>query len=250
MRLPATTTPRFLGIDGCRGGWVWIGDLGSGWSGGMAPTLERLRPMMLDASLTLIDMPIGLLDAGAAERRCDREARAFLGRPRASSVFRTPCRSALQAVDQGYEQACAINRQCTGVGLSRQAFNIMRKMLELDALLRATPSLAASVRESHPEVCLCGLNGERPMQFNKRSSAGRRERRALLQRWSHDIGAAVDALTNRTLRRDLAIDDAIDAAVLALTARRSVQLGRVSLLPAAAPTDSMGLPMAILRPPI
>jgi predicted RNase H-like nuclease len=250
MRLGAATPPRFLGIDGCRGGWVWIGDLGEGWEGGVVPTLERLRPMMLDASLTLIDMPIGLLDAGAAERRCDREARALLGRPRASSVFRTPCRPATQAVDQGYERTCEINRQYTGVGLSRQAFNIMHKMLEVDALLRAHRSLAANVRESHPEVCLLGLNGERPMRFNKRTSVGRRERRELLKRWSADILTAVDALTARTSRRELAIDDAIDAAVLALTARRSIQLGRISLLPACAPTDSMGLPMTILRPPV
>lgn len=243
------TPPRVVGIDGCRGGWVWIGDVGDGWSGGVVPALERLRPMLAGSALTLIDMPIGLLDAGRAERECDREARALLGRPRASSVFRVPCRPAMQALDQGYTQACEINRRHTGVGLSLQTFNIMRKIHEVDALLRNHPGMSSIVRESHPEVCLWGLNREQSMRFNKRTIGGRRERRELLRRCSSGIEAAVDAVIVQTSRRDVAIDDAIDAAVLALAARRSVEIGRVSALPQFVPTDSAGLPMAILIPP-
>jgi predicted RNase H-like nuclease len=51
------------------------------------------------------------------------------------------------------------------------------------------------------------------------------------------------------LRRELALDDAIDAAVLAFAARRILQCGTAGSLPRQAPTDSLGLPMAILLPP-
>lgn len=238
-----------IGIDGCRGGWVWIGNQGDGCCGGMVSELEALLPALASAQLTLIDMPIGLLESGAVERRCDQEARALLGRPRASSVFRAPSRPALDAVDQGHAAVCAINRQATGVGLSLQTFNIMPKIVELDQLLQQHPHLRVRVRESHPELCLLGLNQGRPMGLNKRTAAGQRERRQLLSRWSAEIDAMVDHVAARYPRRALAVDDVIDAAVLALAARHIREFGQPRELPCTPAVDATGLRMAILMAP-
>jgi predicted RNase H-like nuclease len=191
-------------------------------------------------------MPIGLMDGGSVERRCDQEARALLGRPRASSVFRAPCRPALEAIDQGHAAACAINRHASGVGLSVQTFNIMAKIRELDRLLQRHRSLRASVRESHPELCLFGLNQDQAMRFNKRALAGQRERRQVLRHWSSEIEATIDRLATRYPRRALAVDDVVDAAVLAIAARRIHQVGQSRALPSCPVVDNAGLPMAIL----
>ena len=215
----------------------------------MVPELEVLLPALSGAHLTLIDMPIGLLDNGAFERRCDQEARALLGRPRASSVFRAPSRPALDAIAQGHAAVCAINRQATGVGLSLQTFNIMPKIVELDRLLQRHAHLRVRVRESHPELCLLGLNQGCPMRFNKRTAAGQRERRELLSRWSGEVDAMVDQVAALYPRRALAIDDVVDAAVLALAARRIHQVGQPRELPSTPAVDTTGLRMAILMAP-
>ena len=253
LALEASAASATIGIDGCRGGWVWIGELGEGWRGGVVRELKALLPLLARTRLTLIDMPIGLLEGGAMERQCDREARALLGRPRGSSVFRAPCRPALAALDQGYTAACAINREITGVGLSLQTYNIMHKIRELDALLQRQPDLCEGLRESHPEVCLLGLNRGQPMSFNKRSAGGQRERCGLLQHSIRDAGllpidAIIEALLSRVPRRQLAIDDVVDAAILAVTAQHIIGRGRQRQLPSPAPRDARGLPMTILMP--
>jgi predicted RNase H-like nuclease len=188
-------------------------------------------------------MPIGLLDAGPAERACDREARALLGRPRGSSVFRAPSRAALDAAD--YAAACALNRARTGVALSLQTWNILPKIRELDALLRQQPRLRGRLREAHPEVCLYGLAGGRAMAHNKRTAAGRRERTALLAHLSPPALHAAETLTAAHPRRRVAADDALDAAALAVTA---ALLGDhpARTLPAHPPADALGLPMEMV----
>jgi predicted RNase H-like nuclease len=210
--------------------------------------MDQLRPLLERASLALIDMPIGLLDGGTEERACDRQARALLGRPRASSVFRPPCRAALMALAQGYTQACAVNRRETGVGLSKQTFNIMPKVEALDRFLRQHPWLHERLRESHPELCLWWLNAQQAMHFNKRTLAGRRERQALLSTRASELEPIISGLMHRTLRRDLALDDVVDACVLAVAARQILCDQRAEWLPDSRHTDRHGLAMSILIP--
>lgn len=238
----------WLGIDGCRGGWVWVGDLGDGWRGGLVQALDELLPLLAQAELALIDMPIGLLDGVRDERACDRQTRALLGRPRASSVFRPPCRAALAAMHQGYAAVCEVNRRETGVALSRQTFNIMPKLWELDRFLQDHPALGQRLRESHPELCLWWLNAEQPMPSGKRTACGRRERRELLLAHADGLDQIINGLMQRFLRRDIALDDAIDAGVLALVARQIVQDRSARSVPSSAPRDRHGLAMAILIP--
>lgn len=231
-----------IGIDGCRSGWVWCGLLYGSWQGGVVEQLQQIQ-CLEQVDLALIDMPIGLLQRGADERRCDHEARALLGRPRASSVFRPPCRPALEASD--YAQACALNRAHTGVALSKQTWNIAPKIRELDQLLAAKQPLRSRLLEAHPELCLWGLAGSRPMRYNKRTMRGRQERLALLRRLDPNSIELIDILACSYPRRGLAFDDIIDATVLALTAAAAVCDG-ARRLPQRAELGETGLPMQLL----
>ncbi len=234
-----------VGIDGCRAGWVWCRRSAAGWDGGLTADLAALKPIILASELALVDMPIGLVSSAGGERRCDPAARALLGRPRASSVFRPPCRAALDATD--YADACVINRRCTGVALSKQTWNITGKMLELDRTLSADASLRGRLREAHPELCLWGLAGGRAMLHNKRTAAGRAERRQLLGTLDADGLPFLDALGAAQPKRAVAADDILDAATLALTGViAAADASRLHRVPDTPEHDDLGLPMEML----
>ena len=111
-------------------------------------------------ALIAVDIPIGLLDrAQPGGRPCDRNARILLGRARASSVFTPPIRAALKA--RAYREAMRLN----GAGMSKQAFNIMAKIREVDGVIE--PGSQDRVFEAHPELAFIGLAG-RPMRHNRR----------------------------------------------------------------------------------
>ncbi len=201
---PAPLIPAggFGGLDGCRAGWVLATILppGRGRSGrsgrssagttrGQAtggpgpPALVDVRiiatfaeavALVHDATLATlaVDMPVGLPAAGA--RPADQDARRRLG-PRRSSVFPTPVRATLGAHD--YPEALARSRAVDGRGLSKQAFNLLGKIAEVDEAM--TPELQARVVECHPEVGFARLAGA-PLTTTKHSPSGRAERAALL----------------------------------------------------------------------
>jgi len=89
-----TSATTFIGIDGCRAGWFCVilntGDNGSCCVASDARAVGELAAV---ADSVLIDIPIGLPDAGPEGRLCDRVARQLLGRGRASSVFSAPASS-------------------------------------------------------------------------------------------------------------------------------------------------------------
>jgi predicted RNase H-like nuclease len=190
----------------------------------------------------VVDMPIGLQEgAEPGGRSCDRAARRRLGRRR-SSVFAPPTRAALPAGD--YRDALARSRASSGagLGLSRQACNLLPKLRELDGYM--TARLQDRVLEGHPELAFAALTGE-PMAHSKRRAEGRRERSALLARQYGDCLPDVEALLDRYGRGSLAADDILDACVLALTAWR-IQLGQGRRLPEGEPPlDARGLRMEI-----
>jgi predicted RNase H-like nuclease len=156
---------RYVGIDGCRGGWfaVTMGDDGS-WKTGLFDSLKDVLASFPGARHVLVDIPIGL--PKNAPRTCDREARRLLGPKRASSVFPVPCRKAVYA--RTYERACALNRRAIGVSISMQTKAICPKIAEADRLLQSSRHLVGMVRESHPELCLWALLGGRPLRFPRR----------------------------------------------------------------------------------
>ena len=222
MSFPAggPQTHGVLGVDGCRSGWVGVvlaparpvvGVLGA--------TIAELVEAASAAAGTLqaigIDMPIHPPEAGY--RQADLAARAHLGR-KASSIFPTPARSVLDA--PSYADACAVARALDGRAISRQAWALRAKILEVGAWQPAAPW---PVYEVHPEVSFSLLTGA-PILAGKRRAAGLAARRQALSE------AGIVAPTDLAEARGVAADDVLDAAVVAWSARR-IAAGRARTFP-------------------
>lgn len=242
----------FVGVDGCRCGWFSVGFNTHGhYELKVFCAFGKLLSYYHEAKLILVDIPIGLPD-GPDEREADRRARKRLG-PRRSSVFRTPTRQTVCQVSRAPRDYGAANkkeRQTAGVGLSRQAFEIARKINEVDSvMLNPDRSARPRIRESHPEICFWALNCEQPMKFNKRRPAGAMERIRVLERVEPRTRQIFDKACCKFLDRGAAEDDILDALVLAVTACRGHR--RLKTLPkrppeAAPPEDAEGLPMEMV----
>jgi predicted RNase H-like nuclease len=222
------------GLDGCRAGWVMAtvplgatGPLRLELVDDLRDVVSRMETGTLAAAA--IDIPIGL--ATAAPRRCDVEARRLLG-PRRSSVFPAPARSVLGAA--GYEEACARSALACGKKISRQLFNILPKIQQVDAVV--TPQRQARLFEMCPELSFALLAGA-PMRANKRSAAGRAERRAALEAVFGDL----EPFDRRP--RGAAPDDVLDALIGAWTARRHATQAHVQL---GGELDAKGLRMEMI----
>jgi predicted RNase H-like nuclease len=198
------------GIDGCRGGWVAfkvdLTSLDTSVELIDLPSIFSKKPD--DLAILAIDIPIGLLDG---PRACDKAARKLLGRPRGSSVFPPPCRSALGA--QTYEEASSINRQKTTRGMSQQASGIAPKIKQVDDAI--TSDCQQWVFEVHPEVCFWALNQHRPMAHKKTAQEGIAERIAILRPVFSQIEKHVADRPSR-----VGADDLLDAAAAAWTGLR------------------------------
>ena len=231
-----------LGADACRDGWVGIllelgGDAqpaGPGRAfahaeiaGLVAQAGERAGGML---AVIGIDMPIGIPDRGV--RTADLLARKAAG-PRLASVFITPVRSALACAD--HASASALNKRLTGSGISRQAFNLTEKILQVDRWL---PEAPCPVAEVHPELCFAAMAGA-PLADSKSTWAGAATRSALLA--AQGISLAGDLGLSG---RQAAVDDVLDAAAVAWTAARIVA-GAARRLPAEAERFSDQIDCAI-----
>ncbi len=208
---------RVAGVDGCRGGWFVvlltyepakdrIGEVDFALCARFAEVLD------LPARHIALDMPVGLLEhPQAGGRRCERQARAVLGRPRASSVFSTPTRGALAATD--YRDAIRRN----GMGMSKETFNIMPKIREVDVCLSGRGR--QRVFEAHPELAFARLAGA-GLAANKKTESGRRQRLRLLRDWYGAELIAPAKVRAAFPAAALAQDDIVDAYALAITAVR------------------------------
>jgi predicted RNase H-like nuclease len=240
-RSSAGQARRVGGLDGCPAGWVLATTVLT--TAGhvtpdqaevrLVPTFAEALALVLDGTLDAlgIDMPIGLPDAGP--RQADRAARLRLGTRRAS-VFATPVRAVLGAVD--YRDALVRSRSVDGRGLSKQAYNLLPRIAEVDAAM--TPDLQDRVFECHPETCFARLAGQ-PLTTVKRDPEGRADRDSLLTPVLGDVRSLW--LTPPPGAR---ADDVLDALAILTTAARVVagsatRLGDGSL-------DGTGLRMEIV----
>jgi len=232
------------GVDGCRGGWLIVL---------CAITKPSRSPVRVASHLCsefkevlnlperpvaiAVDMPIGLLEqAVPGGRDCDREARALLGRPRASSVFSPPARPALRA--RMYSEVAKLN----GAGLSKESFNILPKIREVDAVLSAADQ--RRVFEVHPELVFAELAGA-PLHHSKKTITGRRLRSRLLRGiYGNMLPDAARVRLSHGLRH-VALDDVFDASVLAYAAWRIYSGHAQRVPPGEPPRDARGLRMEI-----
>jgi predicted RNase H-like nuclease len=248
-----STTKSFqvAGVDGCKAGWCAAVAEVINKSGRpvadyvlefkrffIAPTFAEVLAGTEDCQLVCVDIPIGLSD-NDKPRECDVAARKILGGPRASSVFPAPIRPCLSAND--YETARRISLERSGKKLNRQSFALLAKILQVDEAM--TPELQHRVREIHPEVSFCALNGNRPITQSKKTPPGQAQRSRLLRK----VFADFENILARVLARGCAVDDLLDALVAAWTAAQTVMV-KARTLPDNPTHDSKGLRMEILYP--
>jgi len=198
------------------------------------PDLHAVIAQIEDGGLTAaaIDIPIGLAPAGP--RRADVEARRRLG-PRRSSVFPAPVRAVLAA--SSYEEACALSRAASGKAISKQLFNILPKIREVDQLV--TPLHQRHLFEMCPELSLAVLDGA-PMAYAKTTAAGRAER---LHALGNVFGPAELERHLRPVPSGARADDVIDAFAGAWTARRFAAGAHLQL---GGDVDERGLRMEVV----
>ena len=220
---------RVIGLDGFSRGWVAVtldGDRRSiSFHGDVADALSG------PFDRAGIDIPIGM--TGNGHRACDRIAREKL-RPHTSRVFT----GARRWLWQEFSDPDTANREALRRGqtrISRQLWHIGRKIMEVDAFVRAHPSI--DVREVHPELVFLRLNGGMPLP-PKKTEAGDALRRRLLRREGfRGIDRWLDGARIGTGARR---DDVLDACAVAIAAREPA--GR---LPEEMSLDEFGLPMRI-----
>ncbi|QSG12253.1 putative nuclease, RNAse H fold [Halapricum desulfuricans] len=238
---------RYVGVDWASRGWLTVATDGEEWTAQMHPSMHSVWFDHRDAAAILVDVPIGLPEAG--RRACDRQAKEFLG-DRASSVFWTPCREAVEAPT--YERARQENESCRGDGLSSQAWGLIPRIREVDRLLRDGVDAEATILESHPEVCFRALGGGESLP-SKHDADGLEARRTVLEAVDDSIAGVYEDFEESLIesqpqwaRRigESNRDDLLDAMGLALAAKRGA--GDFRTLPDDPPLDAEGLPMQIV----
>jgi predicted RNase H-like nuclease len=142
-----------------------------------------------------------------------------------------------------YAEANALSRNLTGKGLSKQSWNLVPKIRDVDTFMRTSVGEAGSrIIESHPELCMAALFGG-PMHHNKKTLQGYEERLHRLSGLYPDAEGVVHEALGRFRRQDMARDDIVDALALAVTAWKCE--GRMTEVPTQPQHDSCGLPMRI-----
>jgi predicted RNase H-like nuclease len=222
-----------LGADVCAAGWVGVVLRDSSICAVVHDEIAGLVALAaasgpLDA--IAIDIPIGLADSGP--RQADRLARKAAG-PRRSSVFATPVRRAL--MEPTYQDALKRSRDLTKSGISSQAYHLGPKILQVDRWRATAP---CRLVEAHPELSFAAMAGA-PLRDSKSTWAGAIRRRQLLTAQGIDPDGDLGLSGLR-----VGVDDVLDAAAVAWTARR-VADGGARRLPAETERFSDGVDCAI-----
>lgn len=230
-----------LGLDGCRAGWIAISldekDAGY-W---LLESHDELPEFFEEFDRVFVDIPIGLNEEEYV-RECDRQLREELGPEYHGSVFDPPIRPALHAPTYG--EASMISYEANGKKTSIQSWNITPYIRAVDNLLQEEESFREKVFESHPELLFRKLNGGNSILQKKETKKGLRHRLGLLKDVSEYADDFFRDIKEEYRRNQVDEDDIVDAMVLALYARRSME-GELRTLPEDPPEDSTGLRMAI-----
>jgi len=236
-----------LGIDGCVGGWIAVMTTKYEYQIKFSDHIDGFTEWIHEADSVLIDMPIGLPEREAeALLRPENEVRRILGK-KASSVFNTPCRQALQTED--YTTANKVNREILGKGLSKQSFYIGNKIKELDNFFAENDFYRNKVKESHPELLFLKLSADGlPIMEKKKTIEGMDKRLQVLGNHSHYIEHFKKRLTGDVSLSKVK-DDAIDAYCLAVAGQVGLA-NQFQTIPETPSVDGRGLLMRMTYPSI
>jgi len=210
----------YLGVDWASGCWLVV-------KAGDDP-LVTTEPSILnvwhehgdDVRSILVDIPIGLPEEGP--RECDEEARQFL-KGRGSTVFSVPGREVVETDDYGEA------RENNDGSLGSQSWWLFPRIKEVDVFLQEYDDARKKTYESHPEVCFAKLAGEGLPA--KDTEEGVEERVELLNddpELPEEISGIPERYDEKSEWHERIskgrLDDVVDAAVLAYTAKQ-LELG-------------------------
>ena len=201
------------------------------------------------AKIALIDIPIGF-SCDINERKCDKLARKKIG-PRKSSVFRAPCRQAIDAYKQGKnprdktDTAKCKNKEFAKCSLSEQTLAIAPKIVDVDCFMRGNSYKPneLKLREVHPEVCFAKLRGD-TLKFSKNKKEGLCERRKILISYNLDVTCIEKSILN-DWKKEISRDDILDA-LAAVTTGKLGYPNKFKTLPDAPLKDARGLSMEMV----
>jgi predicted RNase H-like nuclease len=236
----------FAGVDGCRAGWFAVflaekNEKNCEWKIGIFPKFSFLIDFLKKEyeqaePLILIDIPIGLRPGGRGERLSDRGARSVL-KIRKSSIFPVPCREAIYS--ESYEKACKVNEKLNGKRISKQAWNIVPKIRDVDSFLIQNEIYREKVKEVGPEICFQSFT-DFPMKYSKKSPEGFLERKEVLKSVCMFTDEIIEAALSKYRRKEVAKDEILDALAAAITAQMGHRYG-FEYIPCEPEIDSEGL---------
>ncbi|WP_418284875.1 DUF429 domain-containing protein [Halorubrum sp. DTA46] len=216
-----------VGVDWASGCWVVVEATTETTNISTEPSLLNVWHEYGDqANEILVDIPVHLEREG--NRECDQNAKDFLG-SRGSTVFWTPNNDAVTAED--YDTAVENNTR----GLGSHSWGLIPRIQEVNAMLDEIDAAREMVYESHPEVCFKAYHGDNLP--SKKSGEGFEARKdCLIENGGQSFQPVIDLVDERQANsqwhhriQEGRIDDVLDAAILALTARESS--GDYSTLP-------------------
>ena len=232
-----------FGIDGCKFGWIVIGIAkDQSFIVKKYRTFQDFFQEFPNAKKYLIDMPLGLADQNYF-RDIEKLAREKLKPNKTSTIFSPPCRAAVFA--QTYESAKEINIKLTGKSISIQAWNICQKIREMDEFLIENKSVISKIHEAHPEICFASLNNGKPLISKKKTKEGQQERLALLKQYFPKSMEIFDFYQSNFLKKDVKIDDILDALCLSITGYLGNKIG-FSYLKTKPNLDAHKIPMNMI----
>ena len=237
-----TSTGKYIGVDGCKGGWIAsVYDRGN-FDIKKYSSIEELVEANKNYNELLIDMVIGL-QSNKDEVRPDNAARALIP-GRTSTIFAVPARQAVYADTR--EQIREANKNALGKDLPAQAIAIIPKMRELDEFLQKNTEHKNRLKESHPEVCFSRLNGSVVMS-RKADEEGITERVGIIKQYMPEI--TEEYIYQEAKRFKCNADDIVDSIVLCITANLVAQ-GKTDVIPEVVQEDVTGLRMQMTIPSV
>jgi len=242
-----------IGVDGCKRAWIAVKITDSDFEICKYSNINDLCEMNEDADSLLIDMPIGLPENSNEESlRPDAKLRKLLTYKapgikteyKGSSVFNIPCRQAVYAKSK--DEIIKANQAILGKGIAEQSIAILPKIRELDEFLNKNNHWKNRIKESHPEVAFCVLNGGRPIMENKATDEGANKRIELLMKYypyTNDV--VVKFYTDGGTKGIL--NDLLDALCLAVVGLIGMDRN-YKTIPEHPQQDSRGLLMQVVVP--
>ena len=206
----------FLGVDGYINGWCCC-IINENITIQLHNSLNSITKSHTSAKCIFIDMPIGL-SSQKFSRKIDQEIRKLLPKNKKGSVFTPPCREALSK--NNYKKANSINKDITGKGISIQSWNLHKKINELDNLLINDLSSRSIIHESHPELCFLKFNNSNPLEYNKKTKEGIKQRIEIIGKEIKNIAEILNNSMDKFRGSKVKIDDLLDAIILAISAKK------------------------------